>query len=517
MKPFVCVAACLAVVSPLPAQKTAAGLPKDFDAYVTKAMQLFEVPGLAIAVVKDGKVVLAKGYGVRRLGQPTPVDAHTLFQIASNTKAYTTAALAMLADSGKLRFDDPVQKYIPEFQLWDPWVTREFTIRDALTHRSGLGLGAGDLLWFHSSYTSEDMIRRFRYLKPVSSFRSQYAYDNVLYMVAGQIVARVTGKPWADFIQTRIFAPLGMTEAKTSISEVPAGANIAAAHAKVDGVLQVVPYDTSDNIQPAGMIAENVTDAAKWLLVQLDSGAYAGGRLWSARQAREMWSSQTITGVGTPPPPLAGLRASFAAYGLGWGLHDYHGYKLVSHTGGLDGMTSQTMLIPDQHLGLVVFTNAETPIYAALGYRILDAFLGVPPTDWAAAFKAVSGNAQASADSVLHQQDSTRAKGTTPSLPLAGYTGRYTDAWYGDAMIAQEGDHLVLRFSASPAFVGDLEHWQHDAFVAHWRQRNIPDAFVYFALKPDGKVEQFRMEARSPLADFSFDYQDLLFLPAPSK
>ncbi|HTR21628.1 MAG TPA: serine hydrolase [Gemmatimonadales bacterium] len=499
-----------AAAAPLPAQ----GLPKDFDAYVTKAMQSFAVPGLAIAVVKDGKVVLAKGYGVRRLGDPTPVDAHTLFQIASNTKAYTTAALAMLADSGRLQLDDPVQKYIPEFQLWDPWVTREFTIRDALTHRSGLGLGAGDLLWFHSTYTSTDMIRRFRYLKPVSSFRSQYAYDNVLYMVAGQVVAAATGKPWADFIRTRIFTPLGMSEALTSISEVPAGANIAAPHAKVDGVLQVVPYDTSDNIQAAGMITENVSDAAKWLLVQLDSGRYSGGRLWSAKQAREMWSAQTITGVGNPPPPLAGLRANFGAYGLGWGLRDYHGHKLVSHTGGLDGMTSQTMLVPDQRLGLVVFTNAETPIFAALGYRIVDAFLGVPPTDWAAAFKEVSGGATARADSVLRSQDSSRARGTSPSLPLAGYAGRYTDAWYGDATITQEGDHLVLRFSASPAFVGDLEHWHHDVFVAHWRQRNIPDAFVYFALKPDGAIEQFKMEARSPLADFSFDYQDLLFTPA---
>lgn len=489
------------------------GLPRDLDARVIRALQLFQVPGMALAVVKDGKVLLARGYGVRRLGDPAPVDATTYFQIASNTKAFTTALLAQLVDSGKLAWDDPVTKYLPWFALSDPWVTREFTIRDLVTHRSGLGLGAGDLVWFHSTYSSEEVVRHLRAAKPVTSFRSAYAYDNVLYIAAGLVIEAVTGKRWSDVLRERIFLPLGMSAAGTDIA-LMTGPGAATPHGKLDGRVQIVPIDTIDNTLAAGGIIANVTDLAKWMIARLDSGRLSNGsRLFSQRQAGEMWMAQTILPVGNPPPALAGLRANFAAYGLGWSLRDYRGHKIVSHDGGLAGMTSRTLLVPDLKLGIVMLTNAEQPVYAALGFELLDHFFGAPRTDWINALHQVVAQGEARGDSVVWAQGAARDTSSHPSLPLAKYVGNYDDELYGDATIAMEGDHLVLRFSRSPAFVGDLTHWQYDTFKADWRTANIAEAFVTFALNPDGSIEHFRMAAVSPLADFSFDYQDLLFVP----
>lgn len=491
------------------------GLPRDLDAEATRALRLFQVPGMAIAVVKDGKVLLARGYGVRRMGDPAPVDANTCFQIASNTKAFTTALLAQLVDSGRLAWDDPVTKYLPWFQLSDPWVTREFTIRDLVTHRSGLGLGAGDLLWFHSNYSAEDVVRRLRAARPVTSFRSAYAYDNVLYIAAGLVIEAVTGQRWSDVVRQRIFTPLGMTAAGTDIA-LMSTADAATAHSLSGGRLHIVPLDTIDNTLPAGGIIANVTDLAKWMIARLDSGAIpGGGRLFSARQAAEMWSPQTILPIGDAPAALAGLRPNFAAYGLGWSLRDYRGHKIVSHDGGLAGMTSRTLLVPDLKLGIVMLTNAEEPVYAPLAFELLDHFLGAARTDWITRFHDVLVGVQARADSMTRAQAAQRDTASRPSLPLARYAGRYNDALYGDATLMLEGDHLVLRFSHSPAFVGDLQHWQYDTFVAHWRTAHIEDAYVTFALLPDGSIEHFKMAAVSPLADFSFDYQDLLFAPSP--
>ncbi len=468
---------------------------KDFDAYAARGLQRLETPGAAIAVVKNGRVVFAKGYGVRILGDTARVDAHTLFQIASNTKAFTTAALAILADQGRLSWDDPVTKFLPGFQLYDPYVTREFTVRDLVTHRSGLGLGAGDLLWFHSQYSRAEIAYRIRYAKPVTSFRSAYAYDNVLYIVAGELLAAAALTSWDDFVTQRILAPLGMGETGTTIAFFTSSRNAAAPHAVERGTLQVVPIDSVDNTAPAGGIVSNVTDLAKWLVCRLDSGRYAGGRLFSQRQARDMWSGQTILPISDPEPPLAALRANFAEYGLGWRLRDYQGRKTVSHTGGLAGMTSQITLVPAEKLGVVVLTNSESDLMAALTYRLLDDFLGTPRprTDWVAAFAQVAEHDRLQADSAVAASRATRDSLSKPSLPLERYAGHYRDDLYGDADVALTGGRLVLRFAHSPAFVGDLEHWQHDSFIAHWRAKHLEDAYVTFALNPDGSIDRFRL------------------------
>jgi CubicO group peptidase (beta-lactamase class C family) len=493
------------------------------DAEVERARREFEIPGVALAVVKDGRVVIEKGYGVKRLGGSDPVDAGTLFAIASNTKAFTAAALGLLVEDGKLSWDDPVTRHLPSFQMYDPYASREMTIRDLLTHRSGLGLGEGDLLYFPpSTFTRREIVEKVRYLRPASSFRSGYAYDNILYIVAGEVVAAVSGKSWEAFVRDRLLSPLRMADTVPTPSGPTAGANIAAAHARVEGVVRTVEPDNAENIAAAGGILSSARDMGRWVSALLEAGAASGAgvspHVLTPRLVREMSSAHTLMPIADGAPSLAALKPRFLAYGLGLSLRDYHGRKLVGHTGGLAGMVSRVALVPEENLGVVVLTNQEASGGRdAIAYRVLDAFLGVPPTDWTSAFREADRIAAEKARAAEAGHQAARASGSRPSLPLARYAGPYRDAWYGDVTIVMEGERLVLRFSRSPALTGDLEHWHYDTFVARWRDRTVPDAFVTFALRPDGSIDQFKMAAFSPAADFSYDYQDLLFTPVREK
>ena len=496
---------------------------KVVDQVAKRARQEFNVPGIAVAIVKDGNVVLAKGYGVRRQGESAPVTAQSLFRIASNTKAFTTAALAMLVDEGKIRWDDPVTEHMPGFQLYDPYVTREMTIRDLLTHRSGLGLGAGDLMFFPPGNLGRDeIIRRLRFIKPATSFRSAYAYDNLLYIVAGQLIPAVTGKSWDDFVRDRIFIPLGMTNTFTDVDALKNGTDVATPHNDLSGKLEALPQEDMDSSAPAGAIITCVADLAKWMNLQLNGGAVGPEgkpRLFSAAQSREMWSAQTILPIGElpkdAPASFAATQPNFAAYGLGWVLRDYRGKKLVGHTGGLSGYVSQTTLIPELKLGIVVLTNQEVgAAFSAIANTVIDRYLGVPDADWVAAYSARSKKQKAEGEEAVKKAVGQRNPNTKPALPLASYAGRYRDAWYGDMRIEEHGGKLGIYLTHTPDLAGDLEHWQYDTFVARWKNRTLDaDAYVTFALKPDGSIDELRMKAVSPLTDFSFDFQDLLFRP----
>jgi CubicO group peptidase (beta-lactamase class C family) len=491
--------------------------PPDLDSYVAASMKTFDVPGMAVAIVKDGKVVVAKGYGVRKLGDPTPVDEHTMFGIGSNTKAFTTAALATLVDAGKLSWDDPVYQRLPGFVMYDPYVSHEMTIRDLLTHRSGMGLGEGDLLfWPSSTYTREEIIYKLRFMKPATSFRSGFAYDNLLYMTAGQIIPAVTGTSWDDYIRQHILEPLGMKNTNVSNAAFKPGENYAFPHEKHDGKLEVIHFEVLDNAGPAGAINSCATDMAKWVQLQLNHGKFVDhdGRLFSEQQSKEMWSAQTILPIGNPPPPLAGLKSNFADYALGWFLRDYRGRKLVGHTGGVAGFVSRVMLVPEENLGVVVLTNAEEGgAFDSILYHVIDHYFNLPPTDWIAAYKSLREMQEKDAVETMKKAEGSRAADSKPSLPLEKYAGVYSDAWYGPITIREEKGGLVITFDHTPTMIGDLQHWQYDTFKAHWRDRTIEDAFVTFSLKPDGSIESARMAAVSPLADFSFDYQDLLLKP----
>jgi CubicO group peptidase (beta-lactamase class C family) len=511
----------LSAVVPARGQAPPAAPPPDLDAYVQRVMRTFEVPGVALSVVKDGRVIVAKGYGVRKLGEPAAVDARTLFGIASNTKLFTATALGLLVEEGKIEWDAPVVRYLPAFQMWDPYVTRELTVRDLLVHRSGLGLGAGDLLWWPAStYDRKEVARRLRFIRPATSFRSAYAYDNVLYLVAGELIEAISGQSWEDFVSARILAKVGMTGSNVRHSAAAAGGNVAVPHAPIDGVVRpITPFD-SDNTNPAGGINASADDIARWLIVQLARGKLPdGSRLFSEATWRQLTTMVTPMPIGNPPPELEALRPNFQGYALGLVVLDYRGQKALVHTGGLPGYVSRVMMIPAADLGIAVLTNQESgAAFDAIAYRIADHYLGAPTTDWAAAYQKAAARQQSSSATTDRATTAARNTSSRPSLPLAKYAGAYADAWYGDITIELQGDKLVMRFSHTPSLVGDLEHWQYDTFAVRWHDRELrADAFVTFALNPDGSIEQAKMRAISPTTDFSFDFQDLLLRPAPRR
>jgi CubicO group peptidase (beta-lactamase class C family) len=499
--------------APLAAQKP----PPSFDGYVRRVMQTFTVPGLSVAIVKDGKVVLAKGYGVRRMGDPAPVDERTRFGIASNTKLFTATALALLVEEGKLEWDAPVIRYLPWFAMYDPYVTRELSVRDLLVHRSGLGLGAGDLLWWPpSTYDRKEIARRLRFIPPATSFRSAYAYDNVLYTVAGEVIEAVSGQVWEEFVRTRILGKVGMTESDVLHSGAGGGRNTAGTHAEVEGTVRPIAPFLSDNTNPAGGIMSGAADMAKWMIVQLDSGKVAGGgRLFSVGTAIQLWRDVTPTPIGDPPDELPHLRPHMAGYALGLNVRDYRGRTLLQHTGGLPGYVSKVAMIPELRLGVAVLTNQESgPAFESVVYQVLDHYLGAKAPDYPAIYDRVVQKGRAELRTLDRQASATRNSKSGPSLPLERYAGTYRDAWYGDVTIGLEGKGLVIRFTRSPSLVGDLIHWQHDSFLARWRDRELrADAYATFALNYDGSIERIRMVPSSPAVDFSFDFQDLMLRP----
>ena len=497
--------------------------PAGFDARVEAVRTASGTPGMAVAIVENGKVVLAKGYGVRRLGAPQKVDADTIFTIGSTAKAMTAVALATLVDAGKLGWDDKVSDRLPGFQMYDPWVTREMTVRDLLVHRSGLGLGAGDLLYIpRGSYSRAEIVRRLRYIKPATSFRNAYAYDNVLYVVAGQLIEAVSGQTWEDYLRTRVLRPAGMKQATDDYAMMFANANRARPHARFGGSVRGTgaqrPLDEMDHLPqasaPAGLVAASANDMARWLQIQLAHGALPeGGRLFSEAQAKEMWTPVTSIPIPDLPEPIAGTKPSFQSYALGWEVRDYRGTKIVWHAGGVYGSTSVVVMIPDKKVGFAIELNSEEagPRHGLM-YELLDHYLGLPRHDWPARFDTYRQQRIATAQSAIIQKQATPAK-IGPSLPLGRYAGRYTDPWYGAIAIGSDPKGLTIDFTPTTRMKGRLEHYQYDTFITRFDDPALEPAYLTFALDADGKVARITAKAVSPIADFSFDYGDLAFTP----
>jgi CubicO group peptidase (beta-lactamase class C family) len=462
----------------------------EFETYVNNAIKEWQVPGVAIAIIKDDKIVLAKGFGTRDINKNLPVDERTLFAIGSSSKAFTTASLAMLVDENKLKWDDPATKYLPGFQLYDPYATRELTLTDLVSHRSGLT--RGDLLWYASPYERDEIIRRARYLKPSWSFRSRFGYQNLMYLAAGQVVASVAKKSWDDFIRERIFTPLGMKSSSTSIKALANSDDVATPHAKLDDKVQAIAWRNIDNIAPAGSINSNVVDMAQWVRLQLGGGVYEGKRLISSSAMKEMHSPQTIIrieGINASLYP----EAHFLSYGLGWFLSDYRGRKVVEHGGAIDGMRAMVAMMPEEKLGLVVLTNLSgTILPQALMYKIFDSYLGAPPRDWAAEMLKTTKGLEDQAKAAEKKAEAERVKGTSPSLSLEKYAGRYQSEMYGLVVFSFENGKLVARFG--PNFTGDLEHWHYDTFRVVWRDRVEGKGMVSFRLNSQGKADSVNIE-----------------------
>jgi CubicO group peptidase (beta-lactamase class C family) len=502
----------------------AAAQPADFDARVEALRKASGTPGMAIAIVENGKVVLAKGYGLRKLGAPQKIDADTIFTIGSTAKAMTATALAILVDAGKLGWDDKVIDHLPGFEMYDSWVTREMTVRDLLTHRSGLGLGAGDLLYIpRGSYSRAEIVRRLRYVKPATSFRSGYAYDNVLYIVAGQLIEAVSGQRWEDYLRDHVFKPAGMTHAEDDYARFFTVANRSQGHARYGGAVrgtgEMRMLDERDHLPqasgPAGLVAASANDMARWLQIQLAQGALPeGGRLFSAAQAREMWAPVTPIPIVPLPEPVAGTTPGFQSYALGWEVRDYHGTKIVWHAGGVYGSTSVVVLIPEKNVGFSIELNSEeAEPRQGLMYELLDYYLGRPKQDWPARFGAYRKQRIAAAEAAVAAKTTAPAK-IGPSLPLARYAGDYVDPWYGKLTIAAVPQGLTADFTPTPRMKAQLEHYQYDTFIARFDDPAIEAAYLTFALDAEGRVARITAAPVSPIADFSFDYRDLSFEPA---
>lgn len=461
-----------------------------FDAYVRHAMKVWGVPGLAIAIVANDRVVMEKGFGVRTVGSPEKVDAHTLFGIASDSKAFTTVALGILKDRGKLDWDDRVTEFLKGFQLYEPYPTREVTIRDLLSHQTG-DCGA-DFLWYGSTNTSSEIIRKLRLLKPRYGFRRQYCYSNNMVMAAGQIVPAITGVPWGTFVEQNIFKPLDMTESNTSITEFKSGGDIATPHADIDGKIAPIHWANVDNIGPAASINSSVYDMAHWLEMLLNDGTYEGRRVVSAGVIQEMESPQIVIPssvengadeiIKSFPPALS------PAYGLTLRTEDFRGVRIDWHAGSIDGMGSVVGLIPSRHLGVVILANKDdTNLPIALMDMVFNDYIGPPHADWGASLLALMSKVQAEEKKSQAEHQIPRQQHPEPSLPLAAYAATYSDPLYGQVTVSLSNGHLVL--TRGTEFVGDLEPWNHDTFRVTWRYRFLGRDFVQFGLSPAGNAD----------------------------
>lgn len=487
------------------------------DALVERTLKTFDVPGIAVAVVKDGKIIHEKGYGVISLNTMQKMNEHTRFGIASNSKAFTVAALGILVDEGKLKWDDRVTDIIPEFKLYAPYVTEDFTIRDLLTHRSGLGLGAGDLMiWPDSStFTLKDIIHNLRYLKQVSDFRTKYDYDNLMYIVAGEVVARVSGMKWEDFIQTKIMDPLQMTESAPNYDLLKSKENVIDPHAPVNGKVQVIHRDWKYVADAAGGIYSSVHDMSKWIIMQMNNGKYGEdlkNQLLIEKTHEEMWTPQTII----PVHGETTYNTHFASYGLGWFLSDEMGYKVPTHTGGLAGIVTQVTLIPELKLGIIVFTNQESgAAFAAITNTIKDSYYGIKGKDRVQQYHDLVVKVDAEAKNITDKiwadinAEQQKNKSTTD---ISMYEGTYRDPWFGDVVISVKNGKPWFDSKNSPRLSGEMFVYKGNTFIVKWNDRSMDaDAYVMFDLDYNGKPNAIKMKPISPVTDFSFDFQDLNF------
>ncbi len=471
--------------------------------YFSEAQREWDVPGMAVGIIKDGEIFIASGFGVRDIETGGAVDAHTLFAIASNTKAFNSAALATLVDAGRLSWTDRVKDHLPYFELYDPYVTQEMRIRDLLSHRSGLGTYSGDLLWYGTDYTPEEVLRRARHLPPARGFREGYGYSNLMFLAAGEVIPAVTGQTFSEYVQATFLDPLGMDETVLSTNDLRGRTNVATPHGVRDDELRSFEWYNWDTMVAAGGIISNIDDMLRWIQLQLNRGQFEGTRIFSERSSATMWTPH----VSIPISSTSRERypsTHFRAYGLGWSLYDYQGSNVMTHGGGYDGMFSRVALVPDENLGIVILTNGMTGIQTALSYRILDAFLGGEERDWSAESLERSRASTSTVQRARQQRGGQRVAGTTPSHDLESYSGTYGGDLYGDATVTVEAGSLVLRLLPNPDLVGDLEHYHYDTYIVRWRNDFswFEEGTVQFIDNAAGEVVEFKIDV--PNDDFWF-------------
>ena len=472
----------------------------DFDPIIQQAMQGWDIPGLAVAVVKDDEVLLCKGYGVRTYNEPAKVDEHTLFAIASNTKAFTAAAVGLLVQEGKLGWDDPVTKHLPWFRLHDEHATALLTVRDLLCHRAGLGTWAGDMLQM-STYPPREVLERVRHIEPTYSFRAGYGYANLMFIAAGMVLETVSGQSWDDFIQQRLFEPMGFKDSLTAPRFFGDRTNIAVPHEVIDGKLQTVSYREDAGFGAAGSICASVTDLSRWLRLQLGNGCLDGEQIVDAAILEETHTPHTLIRLLPEEKKLFPTR-HFTAYGLGWFMNDHNGRLVIRHTGGLDGMLSSTVMVPEERIGIVVLSNKLPNMgYVALPYVLLDRLMGIKGRDWFQAYREFETEAKGKLDAGKRLLHNSRVSGTRTSLPLEKFAGEYDAPVLGGASIRVQGEGLNVQLMAHPGLSGVLTHWHYDSFLCKWDDPVLGESLIPFITDGQGNVVEFKVRIREDWID----------------
>lgn len=464
------------------------GLPQDFDQWVENGRKDWEIPGMAIGIVKDGKVIYNKGFGEKKLGSGDLVDANTLFSIASVSKNITAAALGILVDEGKINWDDKIIQHIPWFQFKDPWVTKEVTIKDALTHQIGLGRILGNRLQFMTKSNRDQLLYQVRYMDFEKPFRSDFVYNNVMYSLAGQIIEYSDGRSWDQFLQEKLFIPLEMNRTTTTLSALELQDNKAWPHQEIDGKITPIERRNWDNAGPAGGVNSSINDLNKWMLMQLGkAGTYKTKEIISPRQMNEIHKPQVIR-------PMNNAMDAQASYGLGWNILDYKGKRVWTHGGATDGFNTFMYLLPELELGIIVATNTFNNFGTAVAYQVMDAYLGGSERDWNShyldRYKRYYQQVQAEREAIHN----ARIPNTKPSLSPSDHIGIYTSEAYGKVEVFEKGKDLIIRFWEDPDLEAALEHWHFDTYRAVWKNRALREEFMQFHLNKKGKIESLDFE-----------------------
>ena len=490
---------------------------KFIDSIVNLSMNKFPQAGVAIGVIQDSKITHLKGYGIASKNSNTSVDENTLFAIASNSKAFTATALGILVDQGKIDWKDKVIDHIPEFKMYDSYVTANFTILDLLTHRSGLGLGAGDLMFFPdgSDFTIDDVIASFQHQTPVSDFRTKYDYDNLLYVVAGEVVHRVSGKSWDNFVQDEIMVKLGMNSSVGLYQNIFNNPNVAFPHkTENDKVIEIDAYTKNDgSLGAAGGIYSNVTDMSKWVQMHLNNGLFGDNlddTLISKSNHKELWKIHT--NIYSDPYGWGVYESHYTGYGLGFFLQDQGGYSVANHSGGLPGMLSMVTIIPELNAGIIVLTNSAPGglSLVTLTNEIKDEIIGTKEFDWLGWAEERLSHSASESDSVVNAVWDQVEKSKKTKLDFNNYLGRYKDNWFGEVMVYEKDSKLWFKSLRSPKLKGEMKFYRANTFAIAWEYQDMDcDAFISFLLDENGNGTSASMKGISPAIDFSFDFQDL--------
>ena len=476
---------------------------KEIEKYIEKARTDWGIPGMSVAIVKDGNVYSNRGYGVLKAGEKERVDEHTLFAIASNTKAFISSAIGVLQAEGRLDLKDKVQLYIPEFQLYDSYVSNEATIADLLCHRVGLGTYSGDVIWYKSDFSAREVIGKIKYVPQKYSFRGGYGYSNLMFITAGEVIKEASGLSWHQFVKERFFQPLGMNRTVTSTNDLEAKGNFASPHKPIGDINQPIEWVNWDNMGAAGGIISSSEDMASWLIFQLNNGIWKNDTILNPSIQNILWTPHNNYIVSLKSKKDT-PGTNFRGYGLGWGTSDYFGNRLITHGGGYDGMYSQVALVPELGLGIVILTNTMKSIATPLRNYIINAFIEKDVRDWSAE-ALEKQKEQNSMQKTIAAQKIARVPDTTPSFKPGEYVGIYNTNMLGPIHILFEGDQLFLKFENAPDLSAKLVHWHYDAWEIKWDKIHAWFDFGTIQFQHDNMLNITGFKFDVPNYDIFFD------------